>query len=208
MRGTLSILLIFFLFFSGLSLYAQEGAFPEDDPGEPFPETEFDEIMTADYSPGDRNFSVSLGTIIPLYFSGIDNNRHGLSVGVFASFVFNYFITQRIFVGGELSFMAFGTRGNNMLYIVPFGVRVGYQFLYRRFEFPVSLMIGAAPQNYLEKGYFGPVVKPGFSAFWRYNPDWSFGMNAAWWFIPQWPENGNNSFGNFLELTLSARYQL
>jgi hypothetical protein len=208
MRGTLSILLIIFLVFSGLSLYAQESDLPEDGSDDYLPETEFDVIMTADYSPGDRNFSVSAGVVIPLYFSGIDNNQHGISLGGFASFVFNYFITQRIFIGGELSFIFAGTRGGNMLYIVPFGVRAGYQFSYQRFEFPVSLMIGAAAQSYLEKGYFGPVIKPAFSAFWRYTPDWSFGMNAGWWFIPQWPENGNNSFGNFFELTLSARYQL
>ena len=208
MRRAWSIFFILFLFFSGLSLYAQEGAYQDEDPDGSFPETGFDEIMTAEYSPGDRNFTVSFGVVIPLVFSGIDNNQHGLSVGGFGSLVFNYFITQRFFVGGELSGMFAGTRGGNMLYIVPFGIRAGYQFTYQRFEFPVSLMIGAAPQAYLEKGYFGLFVKPGASAFWRYSPEWSFGVNGAWWFVPQWPENGKNSLGNFLELTLSARYHL
>jgi hypothetical protein len=206
MRRTWSIFLILFLILSGLSLYAQEGGFPEDDPDDSFPEAEFDEIMTADYSPGDRNFTIGAGVSIPLFFSGIDNNRHGLSLGVFGSLAFNYFITRRIFVGGEISGMFAGTRGGNMLYIVPFGGNIGYQFSYRRFEFPVSLMIGAAIQKYLEKGYFGLFIKPGASAFWRYSPEWSFGMNGAWWFVPQWPKNGKNSFGNFLALTLSARY--
>jgi hypothetical protein len=143
-----------------------------------------------------------------LYFSGIENNQHGLSVGGFGSLAFNYFVTPKVFLGGELSGMFSATRGGNMLYLIPFGFRVGYQFLYRRFEFPVSLMIGAASQRYLEKGYFGPILKPGASVFWRYNPEWSFGLNSVWWFVPQWPRNGNNSFGNFLELTLSARYHL
>jgi len=208
MHRTWSIFLILFLIFSGLSLYAQQGAYQEEDPDDPYPETGFEEIMTADYSPGDKNFTVSAGVAIPLFFSGIDNNSHGISVGGFGSLAFNYFITQRFFVGGELSGMFAGTRGGNMLYIVPFGLRMGYQFTYRRFEIPVSLMIGAAPQQYLEKGYFGLIVKPGVSVFWRYNPDWSFGINGAWWLVPQWPKNGNNTFGNFLELTLSARYHL
>jgi len=208
MRRTWSLFLVLFLVFSGLSLYAQEGAYQDGDPDDSFPETGFDEIMSAEYAPGDRNFTISGGVVIPLFFSGVANNQHGLSVGGVASLAFNYFITQRFFVGGELSGMFTGTRGKNMLYIVPFGIRAGYQFTYRRFEFPVSLMIGAAPQAYLEKGYFGLFVKPGASAFWRYSPEWSFGLNAAWWFVPQWPENGNNSLGNFLELTLSARYYL
>jgi len=210
MRRTWSVFLLLsmFLFFFGLSLYAQEGPYQEEEPDDSNPEIEFDEIMIAEYIPGDRNFAVSLGVIIPLFFSGINNNQHGISVGATGSFVFNYFITQRFFVGGELAGMFAGTRGGNMLYIVPFGIRAGYQFSYQRFEFPVSLMIGAAPQKYLEKGYFGLIVKPAVSAFWRFSPDWSFGVNSAWWFVPQWPENGNSSIGNFLELTLSARYHL
>jgi len=208
MPRTWSIFLIVFLIFCGLSLYAQEGGYQEEDPDDSLPEGEWDEIMIAEYSPGDRNFVVSVGTVIPLFFTGIDNNQHGLSIGWYGSLAFNYFITPRIFLGGELSGMFISTRGGNMLYIVPIGARVGYQFSYKRFEFPVSIMIGAAPQKYLEKGYFGPIIKPGASAFWRYSPEWSFGINGVWWFIPQWPKNGNNVFGNFFELTLSARYHL
>jgi len=208
MPRTWSIFLIVFLIFCGLSLYAQEGGYQEEDPDDSIPEEEWDEIIIAEYSPGDRNFVVSLGTVIPLFFTGIDNNQHGLSIGWYGSLAFNYFITPRIFFGGELSGMFISTRGGNMLYIVPIGARVGYQYSYKRFEFPVSIMIGVAPQKYLEKGYFGPIVKPGASAFWRYNPEWSFGINGVWWFVPQWPKNGNNTYGNFFELTLSARYHL
>jgi len=204
MRGTRSLILLLFLLSFGLNLFAQE--LPEEDPDELPDHDEWVDIESAPYSPGDRNFVITLGVVFPLYFSGIDNNEHGISIGGFGSLGLNYFVTSNIFLGAELSGMFAGTRGGNMLYIVPFGVRVGYQFWYRRFEFPVSILIGAAPQKYLEKGYFGFIIKPGVSAFWRFNPDWSFGLNAVWWFVPQWPENGRNSFGNFLELTLSARY--
>jgi len=199
MQRAWSLFLILFLLSFGQSLYAQE---EEEDP----PESDWIDIVTAPYAQGDRSFLVSLGIIIPLYFSGIEDNQHGLSVGGFGSLSFNYFLTSNIFLGAEISGMFSGTRAGNMLYIIPFGARIGYQFYYRRFEVPVSLMIGGASQRYLEKSYFGPILKPGVSAFWRYNPDWSFGMNAVAWVVPQWPKNGNNSIGNFLELTLSARY--
>jgi hypothetical protein len=95
-----------------------------------------------------------------------------------------------------------------MLYIVPFGARIGYQFLFQRFEFPVSLMLGGAAQMYLERGYFGPIAKPAAAAYWRFSPDWSFGFNCAWWVVPQWPRNRHTVYGNFVELTMSARYHL
>ena len=200
------LVLVLCLLFSGLSLAAQEGNDPDEDPDEAPPDSEWVDYTTAPFSKGDRTFVISLGIVFPTVFIGIDNNDHGLSLGGTGYLAFNYFITQRIFVGGELGGMFSGTRAGNMLYIVPFGPRIGYQFWYRRFEFPVSLMIGAAPQKYLNKGYFGPIAKPSVSAFWRYNPEWSFGLNGAWWLLPQWPNNANNVIGNFLELTISARH--
>ena len=206
MRRALSLLFILFFAFSGYSLAAQEDNNGEENPDEAPPDSEWEEIVSSPFSAGDRNFTITLGVLIPAFFSGVDNNEHGLSVGGTGSLTFNYFITQSIFAGGELAGSFSSTRGGNMLYIIPFGLRVGYQFWYRRFEFPVSLMFGAAPQRYLEKAYFGFILKPGASIFWRFNPEWSFGFNANWWFLPQWPKNGNNSIGNFVELTLSARY--
>ena len=198
--------LMIFLLLMGLKLFAQEGSSPENDPDEYPPDSEWVDIISAPYSLGDKNIVISLGMVFPTYFTGIDNNQHGLSLGGFGSLVYNYFFTPKIFIGGELSGMFSGTRGGNMLYIVPFGVLFGYQFWYQRFEFPVSLMLGGASQRYLGKSYFGPVLKPSASIFWRYNPEWSFGLNTAWLFVPQWPKNGNNSNGNFIDLTLSARY--
>ena len=210
MPRTLSLFLILFLFFP-IILFSQEAEPPEGDPDEPPIEAEWIDYDTTLYSRGDKTFTITLGFIFPTYFSGaVENNNHGLGLGGTGSLAFNYFFSPHFFFGGELSGMFASTRAGNMLYIVPFGLRAGYQFLYQRFEFPLTLMIGAAPQKKLEEGYFGLIIKGGGSVFWRFNPDWSFGLNAVWWFLPQWPkaENGvkHNSNGNFLELTVSARY--
>ena len=203
MRRAWSFFLIFLLFLPGLALSAQE---EEEDPDHIPTESEWFDYVTAPYTRGDRTFNISLGTVFPILFVGIDNNQHGLRLGGTGSLAFNYFLDPNFFLGVELAGMFSGTRRGNMFYMVPFGIRAGYQYIYRRFEFPLSLMVGAAPQRYLENGYFGLIVKPGASAFWRYNPEWSFGLNTIWYFVPQWPKNGNNAYGNFLELTLSARY--
>ena len=207
MPRTLSFFLMLFLIFPAMGLFAQE----EDPPEPPQIDIEwFDDAAL--YSRGDRTFTITLGTIFPTIFWGaVENNDHGLSMGGTGSLAFNFFLSSNVFIGGELAGMFASTRGRNMLYIIPFGFRIGYQFVFRQFEFPISVMVGAAPQMRLEDRHFGLVVKPGASAFWRFNADWSFGINAVWWFLPQWPNaqhgvSHDPAFGNFLTATLSARY--
>ncbi|MCL2007988.1 MAG: hypothetical protein FWG77_07870 [Treponema sp.] len=196
MRRFFPLLLLLF-FISPAVLIAQEGDFPEYD---------WSDFYVSPYARGDRTLHVSMGLLMPTFVLGIEGNSHGISIGGTGTLSFNYFLGPNLFVGGEVSGSFAATRGSNMLYLIPMGGRVGYQFLINRFEFPFSLMLGLAPQSYLEKDYFGPVLKPGVAAYWRFNPDWSFGANAYWWMIPQWPRNGNNTLGTFLELSLSARY--
>jgi len=55
-------------------------------------------------------------------------------------------------------------------------------------------------------------LKATASAFFRYNPNWSFGVNADWGWFPQWPkEDGKRApekdvDAHFIGVTLSARY--
>jgi hypothetical protein len=203
--------LLVFAFFI-LPLAAQEEDEGEDDEGTapvmpPPIESEWDDYSPNLYAMGDKTFVITLGPVIPLFFTGaVKNNDHGLGVGGTGFLSYNYFLGSHVFLGGELGGLFIGTRGENMLFIIPFGPRFGYQFLAGRFEFPLSVMIGGAGEKYLDKSYFGLIIKPGAAVFWRFNPDWSFGLNGNWWILPQWPKDGNDSVGNFLEITLSARY--
>jgi len=203
MPRTWALILILLLFIPGL--YAQ-GTGTEEQPDSP------GEIDWADYNPslyakGDKTFIISVGTVFPTVFKGIDNNNHGIrAVGGTGALAYNYFINSHVFLGGELSGLFIGTRGGNMFYMIPMGMRAGYQFIFRRFEFPLTFVLGGVPQLYLQENYFGLFLKFGASAFWRFNPDWSFGLNTAWWIAPQWQKNNPNVTGNFIELTLSARY--
>jgi hypothetical protein len=185
-----------------LPLAAQE----EEAPAPPL-ESEWDNYVPNLYSRGDKTFIVTLGVIIPTVFTGaVKDNDHGFKVGGTGSLAYNYFLGSNFHIGGEFGGMFAGTRGENMLFVIPFGLRFGYQFIAGRFEFPLTFMIGAAAQKYLDKNYLGLFLKPGVAVYWRFNPDWSFGLNTTWWIVPQWPKNGENSTGNFLEATLSARY--
>ena len=201
MPRILSLIMIMFCILSLVSLSAQE-----EDPDSPHIDSDWYDYYEPPYARGDRTFNISMGILIPAYFSGIDNNSHGLSIGGVGTLSYNYFLSSNIFLGAEISGSFSGTRGGNMLYLIPFGARAGYQFYFRQIEIPISITIGASTQRYVNNDYFGLILKPGISAYYRYNMDWSFGLNTNWWVLPQWPRNGNNVVGNFFELTLSARY--
>jgi len=188
---------------AGAGLWAEEGA--EQIPTEPV----WDGKVPTLYSKGDKTFVISLGTINPMFyttgeFKHVKNNN---TLGGAGSLAYNYFLSPHFALGGEFGGMFSGTLGENMLFIMPFGMKATYQFVVAPFEFPVSLMVGGATQSYLDTNYLGLIVKPGAAVFWRQGPDWSFGLNAAWWWVPEWTESKDTTvFGNFLELTLSARY--
>jgi hypothetical protein len=199
------LLLMFCLAFSLMPAAAQEGG---DEEQEPIP-SDWSNFMPNLYARGDQTFNISLGLTFPVLFIGASGEKlpNNISLGGTLSLSYNYFITSGFFVGGELGLMFAGTVGSNMLFIVPFGVRAGYQVVLSRFEFPVSLTIGGAPETYLETNYFGLWMKPEVSVFFRFSPDWSFGINGAWWWLPQWTaEPSKDANGHFVELTLSARY--
>ncbi|GAB1481592.1 hypothetical protein MASR2M78_04070 [Treponema sp.] len=160
------------------------------------------------YSRGDQTFVIALGTTIPLTFYGDSGSIDSqLSVGGLGSLNYNYYLSPNFALGGEVNGMFSGTVGGNVLFMVPFGVKATWHFIKSPFEFPLSLTLGGASQSYLDGNYFGLFIKPAAAAYWRFNPDWSFGINTAWWWLPQWTNNqATTVYGNFLELTLAARY--
>jgi hypothetical protein len=169
-------------------------------------ESDWPDVIPELYSRGDKLFNISIGPVLPTLFvyedRGIQNGNIGVGGG--GALSYTYFFNSHVFFGGELGGMFAMTKAKNALFIVPMGLRAGYQFILGRFEFPLSLVTGFAPQTYLEKNFLGWFVKPSVAAYWRFNPDWSFGLDAAWLWVPQWA--ARTTHGNFLELSLSARY--
>jgi hypothetical protein len=169
-------------------------------------------FMPSLYSRGDQIFSLSLGVVVPTVFAKGDGEiiPRNMVIGGTGSLSYDYFFGSHFFVGGELQGMFASTLGNHMLFIIPISARAGYQFVVQRFEFPLSLGIGIAPQQFRTSksyDYLGLFVKPRASVFFRFNPDWSFGLNTAWWWIPQITARDDESVhGHFFEATISARY--
>jgi len=181
-------------------------------------EDDWDFQMVDLYARGDQTFAISLGLIFPTVFAGpgVDPQfygRFGLRrVGGSGSLAYTHFLGAHAFVGAEIGVKFCGTVGGNTLFIIPIGIRAGWQFIFRRFEFPVSVAAGIAPQRHMEDSHAGFFLRGGFSAFYRFSPEWSFGLNTDWSWYPQRPRvDGRRApqydvHGNIMGLTVSARY--
>jgi hypothetical protein len=197
-RG-LSLFLIILLC-AALPVFAQEEE-PE------LPEDPWSGVPSSLYTRGDKTFTISLGAVFPtLMYNGFSKAETNIKPGGTGFLAFNYFLNSYLFIGAEVGGMFASTIGENMVYIISMGGKLGYQFVIKRFEFPVSLMIGFAPQQYENEDYGGFFLKPSAGVFWRFNTDWSFGLNTGWWWVPQWTDNGPDAYGNFMDLTICARY--
>jgi hypothetical protein len=210
----LFFLLLGLCWFSGQStfLYAQE----DDDDDEDFPlDTDWDGYITDLYSMGDQTFTISLGVSFPVVSlnEGKKIPHHFKPpVGGTGSLAYSYFLGAHFFLGIEIGVLFNYTLGQNTLFLIPIGARAGTQFVIGRFEIPLYMSIGVALHRYLDNKYIGLFLKPGFSAYFRFSPNWSFGIANEWTWYPQWPkENGKrvphkdiDAF--FTSVTLAARY--
>jgi len=215
MRKALLLILLMFL---GVFLFAQEDDYDDDEDSSdsaPTLETDWDGYMSELYSRGDQTFTISLGVIFPtVFFNNTTIIDHHINppVGGAGTLAYTHFLNAHYFLGVEIGINIFYTLGQNSVFIIPIGLRTGWQFILHRFEFPLTFTIGVSPERYLNNGYVGLFLKGGGSAFFRFSPEWSFGLNADWSWYPQWPkENGKpvpakNMYANVLGLTLAARY--
>ena len=187
--------------------YAQETDHKDDDKIQT--DTDYFDELPALYSKGDKTFTISLGLVFPTLFfqDGKIIDLPFNKVGGIGALAFNYFLSPCFFVGAELSGQFNSDIGKSTLYIIPLGLSLGYQFVVNKFEIPLIIAAGVAFETYLALKYSGLYLKGGASVYYRFSPDWSFGMDFSWSWIPQWIKDPQqNVNGNFINLTLSARY--
>ena len=174
----------------------------------PSVETDWDDYQYELYAPGDQTFIISLGVVFPIAFLGdpsADISKISPRIGGTGSLNLNYYLTSSIFVGAEIAGMFLPTIDRETLFIIPLGIKVGTQFIFDRFEFPISGTIGISWRNYLDNSYFGMYMKAGGSAYFRTTTYWGFGLSSNLYWFPEWTKERSIQ-GLFLDLTLSARY--
>jgi len=182
---------ILILLFSFNLLYAQE-----DEPNG----GDWDYYNIDNYSHGDQTFVISLLTIFPVVFynkGSVMKNNFSPPVGGTGSLSYNYFLTNNIFLGGEISGAFIPTISNNMYYGIFLGVRTGYQFYIWRLEFPLNITVGMAWHQYLNYKNYSFSLKGGGAVYFRFNSEWSFGIHSNWYWIPQRTDDpSKNVYGN------------
>ena len=160
--------------------------------------------------PGDQFINIELMVTFPLNFGGdFPLYREGqLSTGGAGTIGYHRFLTSWFAVGLDVSFGYNPTIGENMFTYVPFVFCFTVQPTIKKFEFPITMGIGAAVESYLNRTYFpGLTLKPEAGIFYRVTPSWSFGIKGNFMYLPQWYEDSeNNDHGNFSSVVIAARY--
>jgi len=211
------LVLLGLCWFSGQStfLYAQDQDDNEENEDSDSPEripieSDWDGYISNLYSKGDQTIIISPGVNFPIIFLNNGNRiAHNIEppVGGILSLAYTYFFGAHYFLGGGVAFYFDHTLGQNTLFLIPIGIKTGWQFVLSRFEFPLDVTGGIVFHRYLDLSYTGFFLKGGASVYFRFNPDWSFGICGDWNWFPQRPEEANfNIDANIIGLTLSVRY--
>ncbi len=187
--------------------FAQENNNPDDsDPDQ----TQKQKISFNMNQPGDQYIKIALMGSMPLNFGGsFPLYRSGqLATGGAGELGYHRFLASWFAVGIDVSFGYNPTLGSNIFTYVPFILNMTFQPAYRNWEFPITLGVGAAVENYLNRTYFpGLVLKPEAGVYYRATPSWSFGISGSYLYMPQWySDSENNDYGIFGMIEIGARY--
>ncbi len=195
-----------------LLLYPVTTAVAQEEPESP-PEEEAppEEEFVPTYTLGDQTLAINMGLFIPLFFAGGPDGvaNANLSLGGVGSLQWNSYLNNNMTLGGELAGTFSFSPNRRALFMVPITLRYAYILRAYPFEFPLHIGAGINFTRLEEQGKIDPIVKPGASVVWNMNPDWAFGLNLTYWWVPQWYTgdlSDESRYGNFLETTLSAVY--
>jgi hypothetical protein len=163
------------------------------------------------YSLGQQSFALSLGLFIPLFFMDFDGaipDPTNLSLGGMGSLQWGIHLDNHWLVGAEVGGIFSKSLQENFMYMLAVTAKAAYIIHAFPFEFPIFLGAGIDIIKYSAQSHIDFILKPGFSALWKYNVNWGFGLNVAYWWVPQpWPEEPSKGrMGNFLEVSLTAQY--
>ena len=182
----------------------------QEQPEEESPETIESKTSIQMNEAGDQYIKVGLMVTCPLNFGGsFPFYRDAkLQIGGAGMLGYHRFITSWWALGVDIYFGYHPTIGENIFTYIPFVIDTTIQPTLWRLEFPITVGVGAAMENYLSRTYFpGLVLKAQGGVFFRATPSWSFGIEGDYMYLPQWYDDSKyNDYGLFGSLALSARY--
>lgn len=172
---------------------------------------------------GENILSINLGTLLPL-FSYNPNNGEAtalmgtaenpkLSPGLLTLIRWGSYVAPGINLGLDITWaINFGANGDLMSQFSPFQPRISFYVSEGVVEIPLHIAIGPNFMSYKESSILTPLLRFGGSFIWNAVPDWGFGLNVMYWWVPElYPGDSSigaagNRFGNYLEIGLTAVY--
>ena len=149
---------------------------------------------------GDNFIQLNLALSIPA-------RPQQLSVGGEVAIGYTYMMTDHISLGGEACFSYNSTIGKNVLYFIPLLVTGGYHMTFGDLEVVGSISLGGAFENYLDRSYFGLAIKPEVSVFYKFFSEWSIGLSAGLFILPEWYRDSSKNYTSLIpDIRLGAKY--
>lgn len=161
---------------------------------------------------GSQIISLTTGAGVPLFVLPADalaTETTPLNVGASFSLSYQYFIANRLTIGGSLTGAFNGTVGGRTLFIAPVALKLGYWWGKQPMEYTVGMDLGACVLRLSGNGVISPFAKLGGGAFTQVSEAWSIGGQAYWWLIPEIHTGTYSSltrYANSLEISLGALY--
>lgn len=161
---------------------------------------------------GSQIISLTTGAEIPLFILPDDaeaTESTPLGVGASFSLGYQYFIANRLTIGGSLCGAFNTTIGGRTLFIAPVSAKLAYWWGKQPIEYSASLDLGASVLRLSGDGMITPFAKLGGGAYYQLSEAWSLGGMVYGWFIPEIHLGSYSDltrYGTFLEISLGAVY--
>jgi len=165
------------------------------------------------FEKGSQTIGLSADFQVPLFTFGGDasTTKTNLKLGGTFSFQYQNFVARGLAIGGTVSGAFNGSIAGRSLFIAPLSFRTAYWWALVPFEFCVGAEAGLYLLRFDGNGTFGPFAKAGGAAYWKASPQWSLGLEAYYWLVPEIHTGDYASLtrvGNFLQTGISAVYHL
>lgn len=161
---------------------------------------------------GSQIISLTTGAGIPLFILPADalaTETTPLGVGASFSLGYQYFVANRLTIGGSLCGAFNTTVGGRTLFVAPVAFRLGYWWGKEPMEYTVGLDVGATVLRLSGEGTISPFAKLGGGVFTQVSEAWSLGGQVFWWLIPELHFGVHSDltrYANFLEISVGAVY--
>ena len=168
------------------------------------------------YERGNQNFSFAAGTKLPLftYFpvtNETDTEKFTFA-GWYGSIGWERFLSSSFALGGELAYSSNGIVNGRRLVQVPVMFTARWYTLQNQFDIPLTLKAGGVFNSLNDEGdqaYLGPILAPSVEFLWKALDAWSFGIEASYWFTPEFyfgDKRDQTAIGNFLTIAVTATF--